>query len=262
MASTNPFLTLVSTIQTNSIGSTIATGYIPYVSTAGRQAYTSTLTTLAISTLTTSTLNTVSTITSNVNCSTLVGSTLTTTNVNTSTMVTSSLNTNTLTSSALNTTTLTLASLSVIPSGNTISLIGTNSANNQVVTSTAPAYYYGYVPWNTNGYTNYLPWTTSINVNVTLSGTSISPSVAGYYKITATIVNGGASSNYYYYGYKNGSEITGMRTLITGLGSNFNPTSMCGMVYMNGSSDYFQIYGPNNTLSGGGAMIVVERLLP
>ena len=39
MASTNAFLTLVSTVQTDAIGSTISTGYIPYVSTAGRQAY-------------------------------------------------------------------------------------------------------------------------------------------------------------------------------------------------------------------------------
>jgi len=51
MASTNPFLTLYSTVQTNLVGSTIATGYIPYVSTAGRQAYTSTLSTLTLSTL-------------------------------------------------------------------------------------------------------------------------------------------------------------------------------------------------------------------
>ena len=42
MASTNAFLTLYSTVQTNLVGSTIATGYIPYVSTAGRQAYTNT----------------------------------------------------------------------------------------------------------------------------------------------------------------------------------------------------------------------------
>ena len=39
MASTNAFLTLVSTVQTNSIGSTISTGFIPFVSTGGRQTY-------------------------------------------------------------------------------------------------------------------------------------------------------------------------------------------------------------------------------
>ena len=56
MASTNAFLTLVSTVQTDKIGSTISTGYIPYVSTAGRQTYTSTLSTITVSTLLTNTM--------------------------------------------------------------------------------------------------------------------------------------------------------------------------------------------------------------
>ena len=56
MASSNTFLTLVSTIQTNAVGSTISTGFIPYVSTAGRQAYTSTLSTITVSTLLTNTM--------------------------------------------------------------------------------------------------------------------------------------------------------------------------------------------------------------
>ena len=71
MASTNAFLTLYSTVQTNLVGSTIATGYIPYVSTAGRQAYTNTLSSLTVATLTA-----VSSITGNVNCSTMVTSTI------------------------------------------------------------------------------------------------------------------------------------------------------------------------------------------
>jgi len=62
MASTNPFLTLYSTIQLNSVGSTIATGYIPYVSTAGRQDYTNTLSTLTVSTLTGTNINSYGTI--------------------------------------------------------------------------------------------------------------------------------------------------------------------------------------------------------
>ena len=101
MASTNPFLTLVSTIQTNSIGSTIATGYIPYISTAGRQAYTSTLSSLTVSTLTG-----VSTITSNVNCSTLVGSTLNAVSTVTGNVNCSTIAANTVSAATLNTTTI------------------------------------------------------------------------------------------------------------------------------------------------------------
>jgi len=57
MASTNTFLTLLSTVQTDKIGSTITTGYIPYISTAGRQTYSNTLSTLTVSTLTTTTIS-------------------------------------------------------------------------------------------------------------------------------------------------------------------------------------------------------------
>jgi hypothetical protein len=77
MASTNPFLTIVSTIQTNNNGSTITTGYIPYVSTAGKQTYTNTL-----STLTVSSLNAVSTVISNLNCSLVTTSTITSSTIN------------------------------------------------------------------------------------------------------------------------------------------------------------------------------------
>ena len=224
----------------NAVGSTITTGYIPYVSTAGRQTYSNTLSTLTVSTLTT-------------------------TNVNSSTMVTSSLNTNTLTSSALNTTTLTLASLSAIPSGNTISLIGTNSANNQVVTAMSPAYYYGYALWGINTLTsNRIPWTQGVNVNCGLTSTyNIYVYVAGYYRITVSITCGGiGGSGNYYYGYKNDALIAGMTSRTPRDGAGYNPTSMCGIVQMNGSSDFISINAPNNTLSGGGATIVVERLLP
>jgi len=70
----------------NSVGSTIATGYIPYVSTAGRQTYSNTLSTLTVSTLTA-----VSTITSNANCSSIITSTIT---ANTITATTASYGTN------------------------------------------------------------------------------------------------------------------------------------------------------------------------
>ena len=92
MASTNPFLTLYSTIQMNNVGSTIATGYIPYVSTAGRQAYSNTLSTLTVSTLTA-----VSSITRNMNYSTLVGSTLSAVST-----VTGDINCSTITANTIN----------------------------------------------------------------------------------------------------------------------------------------------------------------
>jgi len=158
-----------------------------------------------------------------------------------------------------------LASLSAIPSGNTISLIGTNSANNQVVTAMSPAYFYGYALWGINTLTsNRIPWTQGVNVNCGLTGTyNIYVYVAGYYRITTSITAGGVGGGgNYYYGYKNDILITGMTCRTPNGGASYNPTSMCGIVQMNGSSDFISIYSPDNTLNGGGAMIVVERLLP
>lgn len=75
----------------NSVGSTITTGYIPYVSTAGRQTYSNTLSTLTVSTLTS-----VSSITTNLNCSSIITSTITANTIaaNTITAITPSYGTN------------------------------------------------------------------------------------------------------------------------------------------------------------------------
>lgn len=102
MASTNAFLTLVSTIQTNSIGSTITTGFIPYISTAGRQTYSNTLSTLTVSTLSgtnvtfpivnTSTINA-----SSMNTPTVNTTTVNTTNINATSIGTTSISANSIT---------------------------------------------------------------------------------------------------------------------------------------------------------------------
>ena len=72
MASTNAFLTMYNTAQANSSGSTIVTGFIPYISTGGKQVYTSTLTTLTFSTVNCSSITATSGLTfSTVNCSSI-----------------------------------------------------------------------------------------------------------------------------------------------------------------------------------------------
>ena len=110
MASTNPFLTLVSTIQTNSIGSTIATGFIPYISTAGRQTYSNTLSTLTVSTLS--------------------GTNVTFPIVNTSTINASSMNTPTVNTTTVNATTVNATSIGSV--GTTS--ISANSINTNSIT--------------------------------------------------------------------------------------------------------------------------------
>jgi len=92
MASTNPFITLYSTVQTNLVGSTIATGFIPYISTAGRQTYTNTLSTLTVSTLNGSNVTFPIVNTSTINASTMNTPTVNTTTVNTTTVNTTNIN--------------------------------------------------------------------------------------------------------------------------------------------------------------------------
>ena len=107
MASTNPILALYSTVQTNLVGSTITTGYIPYVSTAGRQNYSNTLSTLTVSTLNGSNVTFPIVNTSTINASTMNTPTVNTTTVNTTNVNATSLSaSNSITTSSMNTTSL------------------------------------------------------------------------------------------------------------------------------------------------------------
>ena len=71
MASTNAFLTMYNTAQANSSGSTIVTGFIPYISTGGKQIYTSTLTALTFSTVNCSSITATTLTFSTANCSSI-----------------------------------------------------------------------------------------------------------------------------------------------------------------------------------------------
>jgi len=83
MASTNPILALYSTVKTNAAGSTIIAGVIPYISTGGKQFYTSTLTSLTVSSLITTPLtypNNTTNVATTAYVSSAIGSLLTATN--------------------------------------------------------------------------------------------------------------------------------------------------------------------------------------
>jgi hypothetical protein len=68
------------------------------------------------------------------------------------------------------------------------------------------------------------------------------PQVAGYYQISSTISLNNASGNFLIDLYKNGSEFKrGSAILqVTGIGSY---ASSSWLVYLNGSTDYLEIYG-------------------
>ena len=81
------------------------------------------------------------------------------------------------------------------------------------------------------------------------------PQVAGYYQINASIRIIGNSANNKVLGiYKNGSVLYSMDTYspasVTYINS-YNPVSMSVIIYLNGSSDYVELYGYSNGTGTG-----------
>jgi hypothetical protein len=82
------------------------------------------------------------------------------------------------------------------------------------------------------------------NSVVNTSTGRITPNVAGYYQIFASVYINYASSNIIRLGlsiYKNGSQLKGDTT--TGSTAFYGVYTISGLIYFNGSSDYLEIYG-------------------
>ena len=89
---------------------------------------------------------------------------------------------------------------------------------------------------STSGYWN------SSGSGYSTSTSTFTPTVEGYYQITASVGFASSSGNMTscdLYLYKNGSAITDLRFYQTGTNMIFSGTYL---VYANGSSDYFEIY--------------------
>jgi len=79
------------------------------------------------------------------------------------------------------------------------------------------------------------------------------PNVAGYYWLGSTIAVGAPNNRYTAYLYKNGSVYMSGIDMI-GNGSNSQGCGFYGIVYANGTTDYFEIYVQGNnaaTVDGG-----------
>jgi hypothetical protein len=71
------------------------------------------------------------------------------------------------------------------------------------------------------------------------------PNVAGYYQISSTISISAYSNRYTAYLYKNGSSfLIGLSN--TGNGTNTDSVGVYGTIYLNGSTDYVEIYVQGN----------------
>ena len=97
----------------------------------------------------------------------------------------------------------------------------------------------------------------TFDTNNNFASSTFTPTVAGYYQINGTIYFTGSGLNY---GstrlYKNGSQykIGSFVLLTTGTQSDYIST-LSDVVYMNGTTDYLELYGYAN-IAGGGSIVM------
>jgi hypothetical protein len=81
--------------------------------------------------------------------------------------------------------------------------------------------------------------------NLSTANSRFTPTVAGYYQINIT-VNSSSNATGFVWGfiYKNGSAYTGTYTS----NGNFGPNvAVSAVIYLNGSTDYIEVYGGQNS---------------
>lgn len=79
------------------------------------------------------------------------------------------------------------------------------------------------------------------------------PTIAGYYQINALVYFGGSGINAFCQLYKNGSGFLYGSSTPTGSGASGQIQTINALVYANGTTDYFEIYGYSGgtTITGG-----------
>jgi hypothetical protein len=92
---------------------------------------------------------------------------------------------------------------------------------------------------------------TNSSFNPTASGNAYAfqPTVAGYYQLNATIVFGGSITRYILSFYKNGSAYSRPIDVPLASAAASIYTSASDMIYLNGTTDYVQLYGWANGTS-------------
>lgn len=102
--------------------------------------------------------------------------------------------------------------------------------------------------------------TETFDTNNNYASSRFTPTVAGYYQINGTItLLGGNTAFYVFCGiYKNGTIFSQSQPALGS--SNFYPTSTCGtVVYLNGSTDYVELYAFGNASGAWGTYNTLEN---
>jgi len=149
----------------------------------------------------------------------------------------------------------TSGNLAIQSGGNTVATITATGANAgiQVASWANPAF----SAW-ANSTTSF---TTSVNTKIAFNSKEFdtancydattnyryTPNVAGYYQVTAgNIIAPNTSGNRWLYLYKNGTFVKTIG-FCPPAGINYSQTYGAGLIYMNGTTDYIEIYGIQNS---------------
>lgn len=81
--------------------------------------------------------------------------------------------------------------------------------------------------------------TVQFDTNSNYSSSRFTPTVAGYYQISGGIAVASSSTAIFFYAYKNGA----LEKDMGGVGGTVGAASGSALIYLNGSTDYVELYG-------------------
>jgi len=107
-------------------------------------------------------------------------------------------------------------------------------------------------PQNTtsNVYTKVLFPNEEFDTNNNFASSTFTPTVAGYYQLNVSVSVNGAPTRYAIQLYKNGSAYKMLTDITCGSGTTPNAISGSALVYLNGSTDFVEVFGSQTGATG------------
>jgi hypothetical protein len=127
--------------------------------------------------------------------------------------------------------------------GTTVMTITSTGVTTQVGAPAFSAYAGSAQNTTSNVYTKVLFPNEEFDTNSNFSSSTFTPTVAGYYQLNTSVSVNGAPTRFAIQLYKNGSAYKMLTDITCGSGTTPNAISGTAVVYLNGSTDYVEIYG-------------------
>jgi hypothetical protein len=127
--------------------------------------------------------------------------------------------------------------------GTTVMTITSTGVTTQVGAPAFSAYAGSAQNTTSNVYTKVLFPNEEFDTNSNFASSTFTPTVAGYYQLNTSVSVNGAPTRFAIQLYKNGSAYKILTDITCGSGTTPNAISGAAVVYLNGSTDYVEIYG-------------------